>query len=300
MSARRGDRTLTAIGHWRERRRRERFWRRAQRHVDVLGVEDLRGNRFLVSTGDQAVGRELFVRRAFDAEVVDTVVAELGARGFEPAQVVDVGANIGTVTIDLLSRFPAAAGVAVEPDRTNFELLRQNLAANRLERRVTVHQAVVSDRDGSAVLELSADNFGDHRVRVGDSAPGDFAETRRATQAVAAWRLDTLLAQGTVDLDPRTLIWVDVQGHEAHVLAGAARFREVPTVIEVWPYGLRRAGGLERLLEQLASWEQVIEVRGAARSVPRSDLPAFFAELESRRFCSYTDVLLLPASLARS
>jgi Methyltransferase FkbM domain len=40
------------------------------------------------------------------------------------------------------------------------------------------------------------------------------------------------------------LIWIDGQGHEAHAFRGARSIlsRGVPTVSEIWPYGLLRAG----------------------------------------------------------
>lgn len=281
----------------RERRRRARFWRRARTEVGVLGVVDLRGNSFLVSTADRAVGRELFLRRGFDSELVDNVTRLLASCGFEPAQVIDVGANVGTVTIDLLSRFPRATGVAFEPDETNFRLLRQNILGNGMEERVDARRAAISDHDGSALLELSTDNFGDHRVRVGEASRGDYGEELRLTRSVPAWRLDTLLAEGRLTLDVPTLAWVDVQGHEAQLLDGAAGLREVPVVLEVWPYGLRRAGGYERLQELLLGWASVVEVRGGTRPVERSRMAAFFEEVEARPVEPFTDLLLLPGGL---
>ena len=41
-----------------------------------------------------------------------------------------------------------------------------------------------------------------------------------------------------------SLLWVDVQGYEGYVFRGGqSRLSQgVPTVAEVWPYGIRRAG----------------------------------------------------------
>ena len=66
--------------------------------------------------------------------------------------------------------------------------------------------------------------------------------------------IDSLVADGVIDPERLGLVWMDVQGHEAHALAGAATLAEagVPVVLEYWPHGLREAGALERLHELLA------------------------------------------------
>jgi FkbM family methyltransferase len=283
-----------------ERRRsrrapRARFWELAGHHTPVLAVDDRHGNRMLVSTADVAVGRELFLHGEFDGIVLDAALAALAERGFVPSQLVDVGANIGTVTIDLLSRLPQARAVAIEPDTANMRLLRQNLVGNGLDERVTCIQAAVSDADTTLVLELATDNLGDHRVRIGDPAPGRFGETSRETRSVRAVRLDGLVAQGGVTLDVPTLLWLDVQGHEAHALTGAASFARCPTVIELWPYGLRRATGHERLLAALEAYEgEILDLRAGAAPIPRERLAAVFAEVEARAVDPFTDLLLVP------
>ncbi len=49
--------------------------------------------------------------------------------GFEPRVILDIGANIGAVSIGLSRRYPRAEIVAFEPLPDNFELLRSNVAA---------------------------------------------------------------------------------------------------------------------------------------------------------------------------
>lgn len=59
---------------------------------------------------------------------------------------------------------------------------------------------------------------------------------------------------------------MDVQGHERRVLGGATAVlqREIPIVMEYWPYGLRLADDMEALHELLsANYRQVIDVRAS-------------------------------------
>jgi FkbM family methyltransferase len=291
-------RALASSPQRRERLRREYVWRRTGKYFDVVQVQGRRGQPFLVSTQDKVIGRELFLSRDYDTEIIDDVIGELSRRGFVPTQLIDVGANIGTVIVDFLTRPGDSTAIAFEPDELNFALLQHNLSANGVAARATTHRAAISDVDGTVTLELSPENFGDHRVRVAERLTGEYGEERRKTQTVSCHRLDTLVDEGRIDLGRPTLVWADVQGHEAQMLAGAAHFRDTPIVLEIWPYGLRRAGGHELLQELMRSWAQALDARRGFTKLEPAQFASYFAEIERRPFADSTDVLLLPESLA--
>jgi FkbM family methyltransferase len=275
------------------RRRRARFLDAARAHTAVVAVDDYAGKRFLIQTTDPFIGRDLFVEGAFDIENIDNALRILAERALSPRRLVDVGANIGTTTIEILSRLPEATALAFEPEPRNFRLLEQNVVGNDLSARVACHRAAISDRDGEVSLEISPDNPGDHRVRL-SGAPGALDEQQRATTTVPAWRLDTLVARGDLPLDEPALVFVDAQGHEAQILAGAGQLvGRVPMVVEFWPYGLRRAGGYDAFLDVVRRWPVIFDIhgRGAAR-VGHDDLAALGRRLERTR--SFTDLLLVP------
>lgn len=219
-------------------RPRSLAWRVARRVSPVL-VTRSKAGRFVVSTRDQVIGRGLFVDRNFDLAQMDRIiallVAELGP-GVLRRTFVDVGANIGTSTIAALLRHGFVRAVAIEPDARNAALLRRNVRLNRLGGRVAVHEAAASAAPGSASLSRSAFNHGDHRVVPG---PGD----------VALITLDGLL-----DPQDEHLLWIDAQGHEGHVFAGARRLLEArtPIVVEFSPDLLRAAGGFDGFVEAVA------------------------------------------------
>ncbi|MCE3227630.1 MAG: hypothetical protein K0S32_2181 [Bacteroidetes bacterium] len=48
---------------------------------------------------------------------------------FRPQFIIDCGANIGLATLHFKTKFPEALVVAVEPESTNFEMLKKNTAA---------------------------------------------------------------------------------------------------------------------------------------------------------------------------
>lgn len=258
---------------------RRAVWRVARRITPVMAV-DKDGLRFYVSTGDQTLGRRLFcyrrvpqrdIQRAYS---VLRAIPGLAAR-LDDNSVLEIGANIGSHTIEFLARYGAGSVVALEPDPGNFSLLRQNVQANDLLGRATLLQQAVSDVDGTVQLELSESNPGDHRVRVTEALSGG-TEATRATIDVRAVRVDSVIGSGQVDLSATGLVWMDVQGHEAHALRGAGKLlrSQVPIVIEYWPYGLRRAGGLDSLHSLIAQhYSHVIDLRSRDQQRPRV-LPA--------------------------
>lgn len=271
--------------------RRERFFQRASVYTPVIAVDDRRGNRYFVTTADPVLAKGMFIRREFEAGNLANVRRILAREHYAPTQVIDVGANVGTASIELLTDWPDACGIAFEPHPESFALLRHNLLANGLTERVKVYNAAVSDEDGSVSFELSPWHPGDHRVRVTDGA-GRYREEQWDVTTVPAIRLDTFVTSGEIDPTKSTLLWIDAQGHEAHVLAGARSLRHVPTVVEFWPYGLRRAQTLQAFIGLVGTYAHVIEVTDAPRAVSQAAIGDLAAELD--RTNSYRDLLLLP------
>ena len=235
---------------------RRRVWRTLVFHAvapatPVVALES-DGLRFLVETADLGPGRIMFTRGSLEADALETAVAAASLSG-GPSPVdgyfVDVGANIGAASVLALGRHGFKAAVAVEPNASNAALLSANLALNGLEDRCTTVVGAAGNADGSVDLELSPDNFGDHRIRAFGAGPGEFREEARAVRRVPQRTLDSILEQQGIPAGEVALLWVDVQGYEAQVLEGANAIlaQGVPVVIEFWPYGLRRSGGLDGL-----------------------------------------------------
>ncbi len=257
---------------------------------------DTEGLRLHLSTSDREVAREIFALGPYELHTMARAEHELRSRGRVIAgrEFLDLGANLGSATCLALTRHGLARSWAFEPAPANIALLRHNLIANDLEPRTSVHACALSDRDGSLVLELSPDNWGDHRIRVGPRPDGPFGEGSRGTLEVPARRLDSFVESGAIELAEVGLAWLDVQGHEAQLLDGARELLRspVPIVCELWPYGLRRGAGLERFLELVASSRPTFVDLGAAgsRERPTSELGELAARLDG---LAATDVLLL-------
>lgn len=271
-------------------------WRIVRQLTPVVAV-DADGMRLFVSTADQTLSKGLFCYRRLrqhDAALAFAVLRSLpsAAERIAAGTVLEIGANIGSHTVEFLVHYGANHVIAIEPDPGNFALLRHNVLANDLSDRVTLLQIAASDDDGLVELELSPDNCGDNRVRV----PGG-DDRALTTVTVRATEVDSLERAEKLDLDAIGLVWMDVQGHEAHVLRGMRRLieRDVPIVMEYWPGALRRSGSLESLHELVAAhFRYVVDLDTRGGRLPHvmssSDLPAI------ERMPSWNDGSLLEPS----
>jgi len=131
--------------------------------------------------------------------------------------VIDVGANIGYYTVLLADKVGKNGKIyAFEPDKTNFEILKKNIAENNLENVVAINAAVGS-KNGKSFLYKSKENFGDHKLKnppISTKSKSPSLEEREVIQVI---RLDSFIKE-KVDL-----IKIDTQGWEPEVIEGAKK-----------------------------------------------------------------------------
>ena len=239
----------------------------------LLAVRLFADHELTFDPGDDKIGAALASGKAWQRHDLTAALAILDAanRRVDPAIFVDVGANIGVMTVyaHLSGCFDGA--VAIEPEPFNLALLRRNLAANGLADRVTVVGAAASDRHQRARLAMSRRNRGAHSLDAGHvtGRAGGSIEVETAP-------LDDLLASAGVAASTIGLVKIDVEGHELDVLAGmpgvlAAR---APLMIEVTT-GPHPAARSEALRAALSPWyEAAFDLSGGvgATRVPLAGL----------------------------
>jgi len=211
--------------------------RRLQKVVDHFGVR----------TPAQKVFRWLYARKNREGRPVRVVQngrewwlhPEVALRGefaeFETVEwlrqvikpgntVIDVGANIGQMTLEMASLVgPTGKVFAVEPSQGNLRLLRQHVDANGYSDRVIIVEAACSDVDGGSV-ELrvfgdSADTVGSGHTLVLDRK---LSETEQKIPTVIL-RVNTISLDGLCarfNCRPQ-VIKIDVEGAELLVLRGS-------------------------------------------------------------------------------
>jgi FkbM family methyltransferase len=243
------------------REEREQFFDAAASVSPYIAAETERGT-FLVRTDDEAVGRGLFAKTSRgDMSLVRRVVEILRALGqqseLDGKTFLDGGANIGTTTISALLSGAFAGGLAFEPEPRNYRLLRANLVLNDLDRHVRTFPVALSNAVGTAELELHPSNSGGHHVNT-SRGRADLAHV-----TVERTTIDALAEAGQLDPEAIGLVWLDVQGSEGHVLAGATRLTALgtPVVAELYPRMLRRGGGLKLLEAAARQYSHYLDLR---------------------------------------
>lgn len=180
----------------------------------AVAIRRCRHGYFMYLRGDRYVGRCLELYGEYSEGEVALFRQIVPSGG----TVVEVGANIGSLTVPLAQLVgPAGQVVAFEPQRSVFNVLCGNLALNGLSN-VTPFRAAAGRSPGRIAVPVLGY---DERENYGGVSVG--GQSRRPTETVAVERVDDL------ELARLDLLKVDVEGAEADVIAGAAaaiaRFR---------------------------------------------------------------------------
>ena len=201
----------------------------------------------------------------------------------------EVGANIGSTTVAAARQARFSQVIAFEPVPKNIELLRLNVFGATKPDRVRLESLAVGSREDKVEMALSNSNHGDNRLISSQPVRGSQLYGERSWTdriVVEMTSLDRYCEVHAVDVADIGLIWLDVQGFEGGVFEGAQQLlaqRCVPICLEFWPYGLRRAGGLETVLQTVevafryfyrldqGSRHPVSEMKALVDQLPRPD-----------------------------
>jgi FkbM family methyltransferase len=246
---------------------------------------------YVVSARDEIIGRELFLSGEFDFEKFEFAYRLLQTKrpGWRPKTLLDVGGNIGTISIPAVARGYAERAIAIEPDPQNCRLLRANIELNGLSGRIDVHEMAAGEQPGHVLeLELSDYNLGDHRIRAAGVPSAD--SNSRQSVSVTSTTLDSVCAGIPAG---ELLVWMDVQGYEGFVLAGSSNLlaQRPPLVLEFWPGGMARTGSFPLVQSSLQSYSGFIDLAEGKRVRAMSELQSLYDDLGPGE--ATTDILVI-------
>jgi FkbM family methyltransferase len=164
----------------------------------------------------EGIDLSLFLFGSFERDILTTVKALVRPDGI----FIDVGANIGALTLPVAAYLEHGHVYAVEPTDFALAKLRQNLALNpAIAGRVTTIQSFVAS-ETSPVSELVA--YSSWPVSGGDEA-GQHPVHKGVQQAAPCGQmtLDALIEAHHVSAV--SLVKIDTDGHEFSVLSGGTR-----------------------------------------------------------------------------
>jgi FkbM family methyltransferase len=268
------------------------------RLTPVVAVER-DGRRIFISTKDESdITKSVLTTGTYEAPLIANAVETLARLERTSAMLtegwfIDVGANIGVTTLEMFHRHGASRGLAIEPHPEIFSILRHNLLEAGLNDVVRAYNVAISSGDGSAELAMSAHNQGDHRlVRSDASDSGSTVGVQHSQVDVRG--LDSLLQEAGIAPLDCALVWVDTQGHEPQVLAGARTLiaAKVPFVCEYWPTELAQVGLLAEFHRIVAEqFDTVVDLSSPNRVLSADSLDQVGWALAGPR--GYTNLLLI-------
>lgn len=203
----------------------------------------------------------------------------------------DLGANIGRMSLSRVILGDVTAAYCAEPDPINYECLVRNVVDNGLRGLVFPDAVAIGDREGEAVLKR-AKYCGGHSLVDGVVRESTAVAVR--TQTLDAW-IDRL----EIDRALITFVKMDVQGWEGHVFAGGSRLlasRHVTWQMEYKPALLRAAGTdpagfLGLLRRSFSHFTDLNKEATGERGRPTRELDDALAYVESSE-TGQTDLLL--------
>lgn len=175
----------------------------------------------------------------FDRELQDT----LYHASFTHHLLIDIGCNVGVMTLGTLLHNPAIKAIAVDPNTSAYKLLQHTIRLNKLENRCQIIHAAVGIEHGF----INFDETG--------SVTGHISAQGKKTRQI---KLSELLNQHH---QQKTLVKMDVEGYETLLVED---FKEIKNIadytffIEVHEAGFNGAGDPEKMFTSLKKINAII------------------------------------------
>lgn len=147
-----------------------------------------------------------------------------------PILIIDVGANVGDVTLAALRSFPDCKVICFEPVSNSYSLLSKRLVP--FANRVTLIKKALSDKDDLSEINITSFHGANsiHKQSIyHSSANPSINELKK--ESIELVKLDNYLDK--FDNQRVDVLKIDVEGHELNVLRGGAKFisQYVDTII---------------------------------------------------------------------
>jgi FkbM family methyltransferase len=223
-------------------------------NLDILGTNI----RFATSEKDRVLGAMLREDRTLCSRYL-AELAWLRDQILPDTIFLDVGGNLGSVSIYLSKQQPSAQILAFEPDPLNFSLFQINLHANHCNN-ITVFNTALGSGEGHAELHQSIENYGDHRTT---KPQGNESERfKKSRHLVSMTRGSKLLFDLYPNLSPN-IIKIDTQGGDFVILSDILDhfFGPLKVAIEFSPYHLGLNGSTgPKIMRTLREFDEIFVI----------------------------------------
>jgi len=178
---------------------------------------------------------------------------------------IDIGANVGDISMSVALRNRKIPVIAIEPNRRAVELMRKSVKHNRLSDRFRIIEAVFGDKDGTLYFDE------------GGSVVGHVSNTGRKVTCIDFSRF-TQKALGSW----RCLVKMDIEGYETVLLPKLKNIRgkdHLTVVVEIHPQSFNGYGApKENLARLVSSGARLTDLAGkSVRALPQNEVSQVIA-----------------------
>lgn len=194
---------------------RQKIYRFADLFLPRLNSRKYFGSRLFYITGSSLIDRIRFLSpdKVYERELVESICTKLPSSS--QSTFLDIGANIGLISLYVAARKPKVKIYAFEPSGHQNKLFAQTIKYNGLENKIVLSEEAVSNFEGVSKFAASGegDGSGDGFIDTGRSGKKlDFIEV--STITLDSWWKKS----GKPKVD---VIKIDVEGAEKWVFEGA-------------------------------------------------------------------------------
>ena len=167
-----------------------------------------------------------------DKEIQDKLLA----LSIDKDHFIDIGSNIGIMTLTVALRNPRINVTAYDPNRFISAYLKKSIKKNKLDEKVSIVIAAVSDKAGTAYMDFSTGPYSGHLADKGTKVDViDFGSLLKKFR------------------DKKTLFKLDIEGFERNLIPVLVKEKNPAHcfVIEIHPKGLNGISDPDFVLQQL-------------------------------------------------
>ncbi len=200
---------------------------------------------------------------------------------------IDIGANIGSITIPALKKKRFRNAILFEPDPESLRLLKSNILINNLSNKIILHEIALSNSRSIKFLKSDGRfNRGDNRIM-----------DKKKIQSKNFHKVKTdVLDNYTVKFNKNNcVIKMDVQGHEGAILASSKKTlkKKIPIMIEFEPFNFSKNWRKDYiyLLKYYNFFYDLKNTKPVKLKLNKESLENLYNKYFSQK--SFTDILLI-------
>lgn len=146
---------------------------------------------------------------------------------FKPGDVViDIGANVGSVSIMLAKKYPFLKIYSYEAHPINFQNLQKNIKENNVSNIKAFNNAVFSEDNYFIDINLNIDNTGASNSFIDPEEYPDLYEKEYSSVQVPTISLDTIIKEN--DIQNIKFLKMDCEGAEFNIFSSSELINQVP------------------------------------------------------------------------